>query len=251
MLEHGEVLDNREILYSTHGYIFLMSLKYNADCRAWRKEKTMKEYVKNIIKHTPIYSLLKKLRNAKIIMEWKRKGCPVPPPHLIKQRALQKYAKMYGLNIMVETGTYNGDMVNAMRDVFDNIYSIELSNELYENAEKRFSEQTHIHILHGDSGSEIEKLVSKIDRPALFWLDAHYSGGVTARGKEDTPILTELHHIFNASDKGHIVVIDDARVFGVDPAYPTIKELTDFIESKKDNMDIVVKDDIIRVTPRQ
>jgi len=136
-----------------------------------------------------------------------------------------------------------------MKNTFDHIYSIELGDALYENARKRFAGLNHIEIIHGDSGVELADILNKIDSPALFWLDGHYSEGVTVKGKVDTPIREELVCILNAPDKGHVIIIDDARCFGTDPAYPSIDELTEFIKSKRPNVDIVVENDSIRVTP--
>lgn len=183
------------------------------------------------------------------IIEWEAKGKPVPPPHIIKQQTVQEYAKRYGTNIFVETGTYYGTMVEAMKDVFDHIYSIELGNILYENAKKKFEGQNHIEIIHGDSGVELSKVMDKIDGPALFWLDGHYSEGVTVKGSVDTPIRAEVSCILNAPDIGHVIIIDDARCFGTDPAYPTIAELTELIKSKRPNVAITVENDSIRVVP--
>jgi hypothetical protein len=51
----------------------------------------------------------------------------VPPPHIVKQQTLRSYSKKFGLNILVETGTLHGDMVEAMKKDFERIYSIELN----------------------------------------------------------------------------------------------------------------------------
>lgn len=157
----------------------------------------------------------------------------------------------FGLKIPVETGTYYGDMVEAVRKNFDRIYSIELSDELYEKAKKRFKREKHIELIHGNSSIELRNVINKINQPALFWLDAHYSGGVTARGDKDTPVYKELDCILNATDKGHVIIIDYARCFGADPAYPRIEELSDFIRSKRPDAKIVVQYDSIRITPKQ
>ena len=183
------------------------------------------------------------------ITEWESKGRPVPPPHIIKQRTLQEYAKKYSTNIFVETGTYYGEMVYAMKDVFNHIYSIELGDALYENAKKRFEGYNHIEIIHGDSGKKLNDIMSNVDGPALFWLDGHYSEGVTVRGSVDTPIREELLCILNAPNLRHVIIIDDARNFGTDPAYPSMEELNELIHSKRSNVDIIVENDSIRVTP--
>jgi hypothetical protein len=175
---------------------------------------------------------------------------PVPPSHIIKQRVLRRYAEEYSLKILVETGTHYGEMVDAMKNYFYRIYSIELSEQLFDNAKKRFKSAKNIELIHGDSGKELENIMKKLNQPALFWLDGHYSAGVTARGKKDTPICEELYCIHNAKNLGHIIIIDDARCFGTDPAYPSLVELEEFIRSKSPNVKIVVQDDSIRVTPK-
>lgn len=65
-----------------------------------------------------------------VLSEWISKGRPVPPPQVVKAGALKEYAKRYALHVLVETGTYQGDMLEVLRRDFDTIYSIELSPEL-------------------------------------------------------------------------------------------------------------------------
>lgn len=184
------------------------------------------------------------------VAEWESAGRPVPPPHVVKQRTLRAYSEKYGLRTLVETGTFWGDMVSAMRGSFDRIYSIELSEELHANALERFKDAPNVELIHGDSAVELGRLMPRLDRPALFWLDGHYSAGVTARGEKDTPIFEELAHIFGAQDLGHVILIDDARCFGTDPEYPTIDELDAFVRASRPHVDISVEDDSIRITPR-
>lgn len=212
----------------------------------------MIQILKKIIKKTPLYpAVIRHWIDNKKIAEWKKHGCPVPPPHVVKQQTIKDYAKKFNLKILVETGTYYGDMVEAMKPYFNQIYSIELGKDLYENAKKRFDGDKRIKIIHGDSGIELGNLVINIQQPALFWLDGHYSEGVTARGEKDTPILEELTHIFNSQQSGHVVVIDDARCFGTYPSYPSIQELNDFIKSKSPHAKIEIKNDSIRIIPHR
>lgn len=214
----------------------------------------MKRFIINAIMKSPFYYRLRnwvvRRRLAAKLNEWERKGRPVPPPHMVKQRVLREYSKKYGIRILVETGTYFGDMVEAMRSDFDFIYSIELSRDLYKKTKMRLKDLTNIELIHGDSGSELKKIMDKISQPALFWLDSHYSAGVTARGTKDTPVFEELHNILNSKDMGHIIIIDDARCFGKNPGYPSIEELSELVYSKRSNVDITVQDDMIRITPK-
>lgn len=213
----------------------------------------MKQLLKEIIKKSPLNTIacnwIEKRREKQELVEWEKNGKPNPPPHLIKQRAIQSHAKKYNIKVLVETGTYLGDMVEAMKSNFDKIYSIELSDELHQKAKTRFKGNNTIELIQGDSGVELKKLINKLDQPALFWLDGHYSAGVTARGDKDTPIYEELDHIFADNERQHVLLIDDARCFGKDPAYPSIEELSKYILSKKADVTITIENDSIRITP--
>ncbi len=208
------------------------------------------QIVKKITFYSPLQKWVKEKRQMKQIARWEKNGKPLPPPHEVKQRTLQDYSERFHLEILVETGTYYGDMVEAMREAFNHIYSIELSKELYEKARERFKGEKHIELIWGDSGVELGTLMGRLDQPALFWLDGHYSAGETARSDKDTPIYEELNHVFNAKDRGNVIIIDDARNFGTDPAYPGMEELHDFIKSRRPDVNIVVQDDSIRITPK-
>lgn len=180
--------------------------------------------------------------------QWFLKGKSVPPPHLIKQKAILKNAQRYKTRIMVETGTLLGDMVEAMKNHFDQIYSIEISPELARKAKQRFADNSRISIIENDSAVALKSLVPEIREPALFWLDGHYSGGSTGKGDKDTPIMEELATIY-ASDIPHIVLIDDARCFGSEKDYPSHNELSAYIKSLRPNASISVTNDCIVVAP--
>lgn len=186
--------------------------------------------------------------HAEQLAQWEKTGRPSPPPHIVKQKAIEEHQKKFDLKILVETGTYLGDMVEAQRDHFENIYSIELSKKLFRKATKRFKPYSHIHILSGDSGVVLNKLLPEIDRPALFWLDGHYSGGITAKGDKECPVPEELQTILK-SDFYHIILIDDARLFNGTHDYPTLDEIRQLIEKSGRVYSLTVKDDIIRLIP--
>ena len=116
--------------------------------------------------------------------------------------------------MLVETGTYVGEMVDAMKDSFEKIYSIELGVELARNAQEKFSAYSHIHIIQGDSGQVLKTLASQIRQPALFWLDGHYSAGITAKGAKDTPVCEELQYILEADNQDGALLekIEDSEV---------------------------------------
>ncbi len=187
----------------------------------------------------------KRRREKGELNEWYKIGCPVPPPHLVKQITIGEYQQKYNYTTLVETGTFMGAMVEAQKTRFKKIISIELAVDLYEKAKKRFSETKNVLIVHGDSGKVLPKILKEIREPLIFWLDGHYSAGITAKGDKDCPIFEELDAIFNGNKLNHVLLIDDARCF-VGGDYPTISKLTEYILGKNEKYKVEVKNDIIR-----
>ena len=206
--------------------------------------------MKKLLKMTPIYPLMLKVKlgreKKRIINNWQKMGKPAPPHHLIKQETVKEYAHKFSTDILIETGTYLCEMVFAMKDVFSQIYSIELDSELYMKAKERFVNASNIHIIQGDSSKVLPDLLTSIKQPCLFWLDGHYSGGITAKGDLDTPILEELKHIFAHTVIDHVILIDDARCFTGQEDYPTIEYLREFVAKERPNWVFEVREDIIR-----
>ena len=56
-------------------------------------------------------------------------------------------------------------------------------------------------------------------------------------------------HIPFDVEKRHIILIDDARLFIGENAYPTIQELRDYLSVKALNYKLEIEDDIIALTP--
>lgn len=212
--------------------------------------KQLKDFLCRIPPVKQLRAARKVKKAQKELIEWERAGKPSPPPHIVKQKNLIAIARAYNLTVLVETGTFYGDMVDAMKNVFNHIYSIELSPNLFEKARKRFKDQKNVEIIHGDSGKELEKIIPRLNNPTLFWLDGHYSGGETAMGETETPIFEELSVILDYQERKHVIIIDDARLFGTDPGYPDMDELKKFIRSKKYHVDITLIDDSIQITPK-
>jgi len=206
----------------------------------------MKKIIRSIL-HSDFGFFIRAIIANSEYKKWIKTG-GVHSPHVVKQLAIKEYQKKFNLKLLVETGTYLGDMVFIQRSVFENIISIELSEFLYLKACKRFRNNKNIKILQGDSGVVLNKVIQEINTPALFWLDGHYSSGVTAKGDKECPIFEELNAIFKGNELPHILLIDDARCFVGLGDYPTIEELkTHILKNRNSNFDFEVKDDIIRV----
>ncbi len=195
----------------------------------------------------PAYKSYHFLRNQCLLWIWELKGRPAPPPPKFKQNCVRRYRKLYNLSILIETGTYLGEMITATCSEFAEIYSIELSDDLYQRACVLFAHVPKVHLLHGDSGSILTDVLQDIAQPCLFWLDAHYSGTGTARGSNETPILLELGYVLSHPVKSHVILVDDARCFVGNGIYPALAELERFVRECDGDYSFEVVDDIIRI----
>lgn len=181
----------------------------------------------------------------------------VIPPYEEKRSILKQYASQYHLSTFIETGTLFGETIEAMVNDFKKLYSIELSQELFKKAQAKFLNQEKVTILQGDSGKVLKEILQQVNAPCLFWLDGHYSSKfmhegeliVTAKTDTNTPILQELKCIMEHPIKNHVILIDDARCFGVVPDYPKISELKNFLFKHNPALKVSVKRDIIRIEP--
>jgi hypothetical protein len=178
--------------------------------------------------------------------KWEKEGKPIPPPHSVKQKVIHDYITKYGCEIFVETGTLHGDMIEAQKLFFNQLYSIELDKKLFKDAVNRFRYDRKIQIINGDSGKVMYELIKKINKRAIFWLDGHYSGTYTALGDLECPIYEELKAIFTSKIKNHIIIIDDARCFTGNNSYPSVLELKDFVLKYNSNYKMIIDTDSIR-----
>jgi hypothetical protein len=203
---------------------------------------------RKLLQKTPLYGVYKSLGHYPDYWYWRLRGKPPRSPHLLKQRTVAEYAQRHGLRVLVETGTYYGEMVSAMKDSFTRIYSVELDHQLARRAIERFSRWPHIHILEGDSRQVIPELLKLISDPALFWLDAGYYGWAGLQG--DTQRLTiELEAILHHAVKTHVILMDDARGLNPQNGAPTVAELKQRVESQFPGRSVEVEYDILRIAP--
>ena len=189
---------------------------------------------------------LVRLTRARITLQWLLAGKPVPAPPVVKHRTVIGYQRRYRLRTFVETGTYTGEMVQAMNGHVAQIISIEVAPALHERAAARFAGQRHIRLLQGDSATLLPAVLTTLEGPALFWLDGHYMGGESGRGTEDTPVMAEMAALLGHTMRGHVVLIDDARLFDGTGGYPRLHEFTAWVKTQRPGTDVTIDGDIIR-----
>jgi hypothetical protein len=125
--------------------------------------------------------------------------------------------KPFSLNskVFVETGSYMGAGIRtALEAGFEQVYSIEITDYYFNLCTGMFASDKRVHIIKGDSATQLESLICTINEPITYWLDGHYSGGRTGIGKVQFPLLYEIDTIadFNLINYPNIL-IDDIRCF--------------------------------------
>jgi|SRR5579872_1937728 len=178
--------------------------------------------------------------------DWGDREFAAPSPHFVKQKVLLRNGLPDAT--WVETGTFMGDTTSVLSKVAKMVYSIEPEPTLFSNAEEKFSNTSNVKIIRGLSEDVFPKLLPTISGNVCFWLDGHYSGGITFKGPQHTPIIDELTAIGrNITQMGEtVVMIDDIRCF--DPAnpefsvYPSVDVLVDW--ARKHNLNWHIEHDI-------
>ena len=127
---------------------------------------------------------------------------------------LRELRDRFGLTTFIETGTYQGATTAIAASLFTEVHTIELAEELHGKAVQKFAGQPHVHTHFGDSAQLLPEILKKCScQKILFWLDGHYSGGATAQGDANTPILAELRALATAGVRDCLVLVDDLRIF--------------------------------------
>jgi hypothetical protein len=200
------------------------------------------------LQRTPFYGAYKTLGHYQDYWYWILRGRPQRSPHLLKQIAVRLYGHTFDLKTLVETGTYYGEMVAAMKNQFDHIYSIEYVPELAQRAARKFARYEHIRIFCGDSRVVMPEVLALLTGPALFWLDAGYYGWVGIRANEQR-LSAELEMILSHPHP-HIILLDDARGLTGRDGIPSVDDVKNYVETKFPERSVEVIYDIMRITFR-
>ena len=130
------------------------------------------------------------------IIEWNHNRCP---------------------RVFVETGTFLGNTILNIHQLFDKIYTVEASEKSYNLSKKNCNKIPHAHFYHADSAKWLPEIIKKNNEPALFFLDAHFflypkQQHLISR-KNKMPLMEELKTI-KSRKYNDLVVIDDYKWLG-------------------------------------
>jgi hypothetical protein len=202
----------------------------------------MNSELKSLVKQSGAYRLLSTYRQFRAwkggeVGSWTGREFAAPSPHYIKQACILRNGMPEAS--WVETGTYLGSTTRVLAQRARMVYSIEPEPQLAAGAEATFRGVPNVRILKGTSEVVLPTLLPTISGDLSFWLDGHYSEGVTFKGPKDTPIIDELECIAGNRERfGRLaVLIDDIHLF--DPranpsgTYPPLDFLVDWARANR------------------
>lgn len=171
------------------------------------------------------------------------------PENLV--RILQKECKA---DTFVETGTFMGGTSVWASSYFKKVITIENSRAIFEKTSDTYKHIPNIDFLFGNSKDHLKKIVSNLNHTAIFWLDAHWSGGETYGINDECPLIDEIK-IINSATFNHIILVDDARLFVKPPPRPHKAEQWANITQIISELNVVknrycfIADDVIGAVP--
>jgi hypothetical protein len=161
-----------------------------------------------------------------------------------------------GIECFIETGTYRGNTSAWAAAHFPRVVTFERSDQLYRQAVHAHGHTQNIDFNLGDSREGLRRLVPSLEGPSLFWLDGHWSGGVTYGQDDECPLMEELAAI-TISPHAHAILIDDARLFESAPPrphdptqWPPIDCVIETLASRPERPTIAIIEDVIVAVPQ-
>ena len=139
------------------------------------------------------------LSGVRDCLRWRKRRYTAPSPYFIKRACLIRNG--WPVATWVEFGTFLGQTTQLLAKHGAHVFSIEPEPNLFERAFKLFSNYPNVEILNGTSEQVFPTLLLRISGDVNFWLDGHYSDGITFKGPKDTPILDELDCISRNIDR--------------------------------------------------
>ena len=158
----------------------------------------------------------------------------------------------FNIRSFIETGTYQGNTAAWAARNFDNVYTIEFAEEIYNKTKLLHEHLTKVQFMFGDSREVLSRILPDAGR-SVIWLDAHWCSLGSYGENDQCPLLKEIE-IINTFDKDHFILIDDARLFLSPPPlpnlitdYPNINQLVNLLNSG--NRKIYIYEDVIFAVP--
>ena len=149
------------------------------------------------------------------------------PEILSKAFLVVQIGHRLGCTDIIETGSFLGQSAYIFSGSFDSVHTIEADERLHKASaswiESQTASRSRVHCYCGNSSSILPSLEMIRQNRVLFFLDAHFSTGITSNKYGICPLIDELDSIFSYFDKP-VLVIDDLRCMS-SPGYPSIEDI--------------------------
>ena len=116
----------------------------------------------------------------------------------------------HGIEYFFETGTLEGHTAQWAAEYFKCVTTVDINQTLVNSG--------NLNAFEADSADFMA--ASSFPNPDIFWLDAHTD--------EICPVLSEIESI-NKSPLPHVILVDDVRLFGNRPNWPSKQEVIDYL----------------------
>ena len=189
------------------------------------------------------------------LSQWADNDFKSPAPNVIKWKVMKRWG---GRETWIETGTYLGETTSQLAKDSEFVISLEPEPTLYKNAQQKFRNSKNIVLLNGTSELKLREAVFLARQRNLvdmsFWLDGHFSEGLTFLGELECPVIFELQVIAEvlSTEEPLTILIDDVRCFSrtneVVRGYPSLSYLVNFAD--KHNLFWVIEHDIFIMSNR-
>jgi hypothetical protein len=140
-----------------------------------------------------------------------------------------KLKEKHGLEHFIETGTLEGHTSQWATDHFKTVVTVDVNSP--------YRCHKGVEYFVANSADFLESKV--VNLPTFFWLDAHTD--------EECPVMREIAAI-NRSPLPHVILVDDARLFGLFPAWPNKHEVLEAL-SNGGKRTVYEIDDVIVAEP--
>jgi hypothetical protein len=171
----------------------------------------------------------------------------------INKPLIEQLAKQFNIQNFIETGTYLGGTSSWAAGVFNEVHTIEIGEELFQETSNKFKHLKNLHFHLGDSKDVLPKIIPVIQGSAVFWLDGHWCGRNTGGKYNECPIMDELAQAVQVKDS--VILIDDLRYFlGPNPYdhgenYPTVDSVMRYLMQALPTNFITLHDDTLICAP--
>jgi hypothetical protein len=157
----------------------------------------------------------------------------------------------FGLDTLIETGTYLGDSTAWAAARFSRVVTIDTRPDFQQRAaEGLCAGYGNIEFWSGDTRQLLAAALATLDGPALLWLDAHAAPDLFGE-RDDWPILEELAAV-NASPHRHFILIDDAPCFYAGTPFPACPALAEVVlVAAEGGYAVIARRDVIVLVPAE